>query len=164
MTATLSWAAPTSTSFPPRRPQRPAGRARRVGRGGAPVVTVLLNFAGGADANTFYPMQGAPVVLNVPESYPDEVVIFPTSFSASDLEALRLREAARKQAEWFCAHKSQLSPEYADRFVAVHGEQVVDSDTDLPELVDRFFLAHGRVGVYFGFVGERRPTILAAVV
>ena len=130
------------------------------------MVTLLPNVAtpGEVGGSTFYPVQVIAAFLNVPEGYTNKLVIFPVSSFLPDPEALQLREAAGREASWFRSHKEQLATEYSNRSVAVHGEQVVDSDTDLPALVDRFFSTHGRVGVYFGFVGERRPSVLAASV
>lgn len=59
--------------------------------------------------------------------------------------------------------KPSLMTEYADRYVVVLGDRVVDADADLTALAGRFFAAHpASSNVYFGFVGELPPFGAAA--
>lgn len=44
---------------------------------------------------------------------------------------------------------------YVGRYVAVHGQRIVDSDAELYPLTRRFFSAHPHAPVYIAFVGNK---------
>jgi len=73
-----------------------------------------------------------------------------------------LLEEVDREEKWFRSHYAQLLSDFGARYVAVHGSRVVDDDAHLGVLVDRFFKQRGDVAAYFGFVGDRPPSGLAA--
>ena len=64
---------------------------------------------------------------------------------------------------WFNRNRLTLRAEYSDRYVAVHGQAVVDSDPILAALVNRFFATYGPVEAYFGFVGREPAGVVAGL-
>jgi hypothetical protein len=77
------------------------------------------------------------------------VAILPRASEAAAEEAF-LREKRHFQS----LRRSALAP-YRGSYVAVHGQQIVDSAQDLYSLTNRFFSQYGDVPVYIKFVGDK---------
>jgi hypothetical protein len=52
-------------------------------------------------------------------------------------------EAFQRNMDWFGRHCEELKKEYADQFVAINNQRVVDSETDANELINRLCKRHG---------------------
>ena len=81
----------------------------------------------------------------------------PLDVSVTLVEQQRKRpevEAFEREHAAFVALLPHLASNLEGRFVAVHGEAVVDSDASREELVRRFFARFGDVPVYIGYVGQ----------
>ncbi len=62
----------------------------------------------------------------------------------------------RKEQQAFYSMREQLKKEYPDKYVAIHGGHVVDSDIDESALIDRFFNKFGNVPVYIDKPEKKR--------
>ncbi len=53
-----------------------------------------------------------------------------------------------KEQQAFYSMREQLKTEYPDKYVAIHGGHIVDSDINESVLIDRFYSKFGNVPVY----------------
>jgi len=67
--------------------------------------------------------------------------------------------------EWFDEHKAELTPQYDGEWVTVYKSVVIDHDECVSELLRRFYEKTPDTrdvrDVYFGFVGQQDPAVLA---
>jgi hypothetical protein len=69
-------------------------------------------------------------------------------------------EAINREKEAFEKMKAQLlhDPEYAGKYVAVLGGNVIDSDANLLSLAQRVYRTHGYQPIYMGLVTDKPAT------
>jgi hypothetical protein len=63
---------------------------------------------------------------------------------------------------WFALHQAELEANYLGRYVAVFGQQVVDSAVNMDALLERFLQTYAGGDFYIGFVGDEPPAAWAA--
>jgi hypothetical protein len=63
----------------------------------------------------------------------------------------------RKEKQAFYSMRDKLKKDYAGKYVAIYGEQVVGSDFDKIALAERFYNEYGEVPVYIGKPDKDEP-------
>ena len=53
----------------------------------------------------------------------------------------------RRERQWYEANHSEIVEQFAGKYIGVHNEQVVDSDSDGPTLSKRLRENYGRVSI-----------------